>query len=72
MTSTLILAALVLCGFALPVVIILSRASSGVGSEHDTVHVDGDCRHCAALTVPPIPPGLTVRVSIPRQPGGGA
>ncbi|MFF3096724.1 hypothetical protein [Streptomyces cyaneofuscatus] len=72
MTSAFILTALIASGLALPVVIIWSRASSDEEGAHDTVHVDGECRHCIALTVPPIPPGLTVRVSIPRQPGGGA
>ncbi|MFJ5890394.1 hypothetical protein [Streptomyces californicus] len=72
MTSLFILAALVVCGCALPVVIILSRAASDEEGVHDTVHVDGECRHCVALTVPPIPPGLTVSVSLPRQAGGEA
>ncbi|MGW5930560.1 hypothetical protein ACWF2L_30660 [Streptomyces anulatus] len=70
--STLILAALIACALALPVVVVLSRTVVSERRGHDTPHGEGDCRHCAALTVPPIPTGLTVPVFIPRQPGGEA
>lgn len=72
MTGVLILVALVLTGCALPVVVILSRATAGDVSEHDTPHTEGDCRHCVALTVLPVPADQPLRVFVPRQPGGGA
>lgn len=69
MTGTLILALLVICAIGVPVCVVAGRAGTAE-EEHseETPHEGLDCRHCAALTVPP---GLTGPVFIPRASGGG-
>ncbi|WP_327415480.1 hypothetical protein [Streptomyces sp. NBC_01233] len=68
--SNVVLALMLACGMAVPVSVLLSRTETAPAladvDPESTPHEDGDCPHCADLA---IPPGLTGRVSVPRQRG---